>query len=87
MPAKTDETDENHGSKRDGNRDRRRHGKRNRQGGSDKFEKSEKSGKDKENKGFLHNRKDQNRESGKSQDATRKQRPYYSKRRRTQKKG
>ena len=83
MPKKS-ESDEDSKKHRDYSKDRRRQGKRSfgKDTGSGKSEKSGKDGKD-----FLHNHKKEHRDNNKNQEGSKKQRPYYSKRRRTQKKG
>ena len=102
MPEKNHEEREERSDsrgKRDGryNKDRRRQGKKPHHDKDDSFEgnnkrsshdggKQNKSGRG--NKNWEHNKKDQNRDnSGKNAEGSKKQRPYYSKRRRTQKKG
>ena len=100
MPEKNHEEREERSDsrgKRDGryNKDRRRQGKKPHHDKDDSFEGNNKrsshdGGKQNKssrgNKNWEHNKKDQNRDnSGKNAEGSKKQRPYYSKRRRTQK--
>ncbi len=90
MPTKSDEAEpyEKKRDHRDGNRDKKRQGKKSHHNREDGFEKSGGShGKDrKDGKNWDHNKKDRNHDS-KTPDNPKKQKPYYSKRRRPQKKG